>query len=132
MKFRYRLLVASLSALAISAGLFVWISRRVSGRGANTVPYTLLSQVKDYCDDGTVTDGHKELKFVDSKGNWRRTKSAIGNRKCATLFGHQPPATNTGSPNTSIRGVIPNPGAVEAASLPFFLCGAPSAVLTVT
>jgi hypothetical protein len=47
MKFRYRLALASLIALALGAGLFLWISRRVSGRGAPGVPYTLLSQVKD-------------------------------------------------------------------------------------
>lgn len=67
MNSRYRIVLASLTALAIGTGLFVWISNRVSGRGAPTVPYTLLSQVKDYCDDGTVTDGFKELKFVDSR-----------------------------------------------------------------
>lgn len=72
MKFRNRLfLLAGLSALAVGVGLFFWISNRVSGRGTPKVPYTLLSQVKDYCDDGTATDGLKELKFVDSKGNWR-------------------------------------------------------------
>ena len=71
MKFRYRVLVASLIALAVSVGLFLLISSRVSGRGDASIPYTLLSQVKDYCDDGTVTDGPKELKTVDSKGNWR-------------------------------------------------------------
>lgn len=71
MKFRHHLVVASLIALALGAGLFLWISNRVSGRGAPSVPYTLLSHVKDYCDDGAVTDGLKELKFVDSKGNWR-------------------------------------------------------------
>lgn len=71
MNSRYRILLAGLTALAIGTGVFVWISNRVSSRGAPTVPYTLLSQVKDYCHDGTVTDGFKELKFVDSKGNWR-------------------------------------------------------------
>lgn len=81
MNSRYRIVLASLTAVAIGAGLFFWISNRVSGRGASTVPYTLLSQVKDYCDDGTVTDGFKELKFVDSKGNWR----AVGFNEWANL-----------------------------------------------
>ena len=38
----------------------------------------------------------------------------------------------TASPKTSILGSIPKPGLEDAANLPFFLCGAPSAVLTVT
>ena len=40
--------------------------------------------------------------------------------------------TNTGGPSTSIFGVIPKPGAVDAARRPCFRCGAPSAKSTVT
>ena len=42
------------------------------------------------------------------------------------------PTTTTGSPSTSIRGLIPNPGARGAAIRPSTRRGAPSAVLTVT
>ena|GEM_PF-6771399 len=42
------------------------------------------------------------------------------------------PTSSTGAPNTSIRGLTPRPGSIEAVILPFCLCGAPSAVLTVT
>lgn len=38
----------------------------------------------------------------------------------------------TGSPRTSMRGVIPNPGCVDAAMRPWRRCGAPSAMLRVT
>ena len=68
---RKRIVLAGLASLAIGTAVFVWISNRVSGRGTPYVPYTLLSQVKDHCDDGTITDNGTELKFVDSKGNWR-------------------------------------------------------------
>ena len=74
MNSRHRIVVAVMTAFVIGGAVFLWLSNRVSGRGAPNVPYTLLSQVKDYCDDGTVTSGVNELKFVDSKGNWR-TKS---------------------------------------------------------
>ena len=37
-----------------------------------------------------------------------------------------------GAPRTSILGVIPKPGAIDAAIRPLMRCGAPSAVLTVT
>ena len=40
--------------------------------------------------------------------------------------------TTTGFPSTSIRGVMPRPGAVLADMKPFTRCGAPSAVKTVT
>ena len=40
--------------------------------------------------------------------------------------------TTTGWPSTSMRGVTPRPGAVEAASRPLTRCGAPSAIETVT
>ena len=40
--------------------------------------------------------------------------------------------TSTGGPRTSIRGVMPSPGVVDAASRPFTRCGAPSAIDTVT
>jgi len=40
--------------------------------------------------------------------------------------------SRTGSPSTSIFGAMPNPGSVDAAMRPLCLCGAPSAVLTVT
>ena len=40
--------------------------------------------------------------------------------------------TKTGSPRTSKRGLIPRPGSLGAANRPFSLCGAPSAMLTVT
>ncbi len=40
--------------------------------------------------------------------------------------------TTTGSPSTSIRGVMPRPGAVLADMNPLSRCGAPSAVETVT
>jgi hypothetical protein len=68
---RRRIVLASFAALGLGAAAFMWISTRVSSRGAANVPYTLLSQVKDYCDDGRITDGGRELKFVDSKGDWR-------------------------------------------------------------
>ena len=40
--------------------------------------------------------------------------------------------SRTRGPMTSVRGVIPNPGSVEARMKPLSRCGAPAAALTVT
>jgi len=39
--------------------------------------------------------------------------------------------TSTGVPSTSMRGVMPRPGASDAVMRPFLRCGAPSAIVTV-
>jgi hypothetical protein len=45
---------------------------------------------------------------------------------------HRDFTQRAGSPRTSLRGTIPNPGRVEAAMRPLWRCGAPSAMLHVT
>ena len=53
----------------------------------------------------------------------------VGHRRLKPSFAL---STSAGFPSTSIFGVMPRPGAVDAAMRPFTRCGAPSAVLTVT
>lgn len=50
----------------------LWLIIRTQGRNNKKfVPYTIMLKATDYYDDGRVVDIYKELRFVDSRGNWR-------------------------------------------------------------
>lgn len=104
-----------LLALVVSiGGAVLWLVIRTQGsNNKKFAPYIIMLKATDYYDDGRVVDIYKEVRFVDSRGNWRSLLTYINGQTIETV-GEEGKGTFTIDPKERSRQFRnPHTGHVE-------------------
>lgn len=66
-----RKLVLLVLVIMVSGAALWWVIRTQGSNNKKFAPYIIMLRATDYYDDGRIVEVYKEVRFVDSRGNWR-------------------------------------------------------------